>query len=480
LRFRNFFDGHFFLTSFKRLKTLTSTYKRLNLSAMNRRLNPLLLVLCSALLAGSACKKQATHASGNQQDLIQQARILIDSLSTHGHPVNYRAAQLKTIRWDLATLQEFSTGPAIIVPITYENQLYIRSPITGVRLLDLSQLTKLIVFLRADHPHTYQINTLIPDSISLSNPEKFSGIILTEDWFGNSLLKPYLISPSSRPGDQPDELAIIQSCITIDGYNYSADDPDDGEAWSETTCTTYGIESPDGGVTLGGGDASAGAGGGGSGVGEFSVAPPTNQIGNYPDYIKCFTNVGGSDHTYTVTLAVEQPSPGTRTPWVSSGNGSSGSSASGNPVSAGHTFLILTETTANGTTTRNVGFYPQGVISPLYPSDQGVLNNDQATGYNISLTITMTNAQFFTILNFLGQGNNTGYLYNLNSNNCTTFALNALASAGINIATTKGTWLDGTGDDPGDLGEDIRDMQLPANTTRNTLGNPHPNLGSCE
>jgi hypothetical protein len=437
-------------------------------------------LLVASVFLCITCNKRSPVTAVEKTDLIASAQSYIDSISVQGHPVNYRAAQPKTIRWDLATLQELSTGLAVVVPINYENHLYVRTAIAGARLLDLSQLTRLIVFFRAGHPHAYQINTLIPDSITLVNPEKFSGIILTEDWFGNSLLKPYRLFPSSKSGVEPDELAVIQSCTTIDGYNYSADDPDDGEAWSETTCTTYGVELPSGsGVALGGSDAST-AGGGGSGVGEFSIPPPTNLIANYLDYIKCFTNVGGSDHTYTVTLAVEQPSPGTRTPWVSSSNGGSGSSGGGNPVNVGHTYLILTETTANGSTTRNVGFYPQGIISPLYPSDQGVLNNDQATGYNISLTVTMTNAQFFTILNFLGQGNSPGFIYNLNSNNCTTFALNALASAGINIPTTKGTWLDGSGDDPGDLGEDIRGMQLPANTTRNTVSNPHPNVGSCD
>jgi hypothetical protein len=92
----------------------------------------------------------------------------------------------------------------------------------------------------------------------------------------------------------------------------------------------------------------------------------------------------------------------------------------------------------------------------------------------------MTNSQFFSVINFISQGNNTGYNYNLNSNNCTTFSINALGSAGINIPATNASWLGGSGYDPGDLGEDIRTMSLPSNMTRSTNSSSHPNVGSCE
>ena len=72
-------------------------------------------------------------------------------------------------------------------------------------------------------------------------------------------------------------------------------------------------------------------------------------------------------------------------------------------------------------------------------------------------------------------------MYNLNSNNCTTFALDAMDAGGVSIPSTVGTWaFNGQGLDPGDLGEDIRGMQLGSNMTRSTVGSGHPNVGTCQ
>jgi hypothetical protein len=89
-------------------------------------------------------------------------------------------------------------------------------------------------------------------------------------------------------------------------------------------------------------------------------------------------------------------------------------------------FSHLTEITPSGTTTRNVGFYPETSATPISPIDKGQLNNNQDHSYDISLTITMTNSQFFDVINLIPQGNNEGYSYNLCNNNCTTFSINAL------------------------------------------------------
>ena len=175
-------------------------------------------------------------------------------------------------------------------------------------------------------------------------------------------------------------------------------------------------------------------------------------------------------------LCVSQPEAGSRETWGFSGGSSS---ASGNPVSVGHTFLILNQTSSSGSVVRNVGFYPTANVNPASPVSQGQLNNDVNHDYNIAVNITLTSSEFYQVLNFIEQGNNTGYLYDLNINNCTTFAINALGAAGINLPRTSGTWLNGSGLNPGDLGEDLRAMQLPSDMTRTTLSGTHPNQGVC-
>jgi len=283
---------------------------------------------------------------------------------------------------------------------------------------------------------------------------------------------------------------MMTVCSEIDGYNYSPDDPDDGYSWSESGgCDTYFIDDGGGGGGYGGisgGDVGSAGGGGAPSNPAPKMTPsnlivysPEDPITNIQQYVQCFTSSGAIDHSYTVQICVDQPTSGSRTPWGITPGGPTGSSAAGNVVNVGHTFLILSENNAGNIITRNVGFYPSSAVSPLSPSAQGVLNNDAGHQYDISLTITVNNIQFFDILNYVSLGNNSGFDYNLNSNNCTTFAINALASSGIILPTTKGSWPLGSGDDPGDLGEDIRNMPLSSNMTRNTVDNSHPNVGSC-
>lgn len=192
-----------------------------------------------------------------------------------------------------------------------------------------------------------------------------------------------------------------------------------------------------------------GGGGGGSST-AYSYAnlvysPPVNKhIGSITDYLKCFTNVAGSTNTYNIRLCVDQPVAGDRTAWGFNGNGSANSSSGANPINVGHTFLILTEVTPTGTITRNVGFYPTTIVRPGASTSQGQLVNNDDHSYNISLSITMTNSQFFSVLNYVSQGNNTGYKYDLNYNNCTTFALHALSAGSIFLGSTIGSWPGGT------------------------------------
>lgn len=201
-----------------------------------------------------------------------------------------------------------------------------------------------------------------------------------------------------------------------------------------------------------------------------------NVIGNIGDYNNCFDNVPGADHKYTITICVDQPSAASRSAWGYSQAGSSGSASGGNPVDVGHTFLILKEVAPQKTITRNVGFYPVGNVSPLDPTDAGQLNNNEAHYYDVALTVTVTSSQFTNAINYI---NNFSALYDLNDNNCTSFALGAMAAAGINISTTSGSWPGGGGKDPGDLGEDIRTMTLSSNMARSSKYTAHPNVGSC-
>jgi hypothetical protein len=427
-----------------------------------------------------------------KQSLVAQAQSFFDKeISPQGrHPnsKNYRAGQSKSIDWDHATVLHLSTGTAVLVPVTYRNKLFVSSSRSPNIIYSLSDLTFLVIDRDSQSLYRASVITFIPDTPSGNN--SLSGLVLTEDWQGNSLATPYQLSPNTPssarnpPANNQKQIDIVQNiqvCNEIDGYNYSPDDPEGGiTTWSESSCNTYSLIPMNTGPTLGPGSL-AGIVGPKPIALTVKLSPPSNPIGNITDYFKCFTNGTSPDHTYSVQVCVDQPSPGTRQPWTLTPGGATGTSAAANPLNVGHTFLVLTENDQGNTITRNVGFYPSTTVFPVagYTSAQGVLNDDDGHPYNISLTIAVSATQFFGILNYVSLGNNPGFSFDLNSNNCTTFVINSLGANGIALPNTKGTWATGSGNDPGDLGEDIIQMQLGTNMTRNTVSNPHPNVGTC-
>ena len=431
------------------------------------------------------CQKQPVGiASGaRQQTLIDAAqRYYNDSISTSSNivnPKNYRANLPRSLDW----LSAVAEGGAVVLPVLYAKGVYASISAHPEFAYSLSDITSLVVWRDSTRQFHAAVMTYLPDSAYST-----TGTWLLEDWQGNSLATPFHLGSNAAAGTtqqaaglvEPDVVQSIQVCNEIDGYNYSPDDPSGGIAWSESSCNTYSISQQTSGPGV-------------PPIGlprpaslriipaEIIIAPPSTPIANIASYFNCFTNGGSPDHTYSVEVCVDQPDPGTRDPWGLTPGGSSGSSAADNAINSGHTFLVLTENDQGNITTRNVGFYPSGIVVPAgaEASSQGMLNNDQSHGYNVSLTITVNSTQFFNMLNYVSLGNNPGYYYNLNTNNCTTFVINAAAAGGISLPSTQGSWPGGSGNDPGDLGQDIMGMTLSPGMARNSVSNPHPNTGTC-
>lgn len=200
-------------------------------------------------------------------------------------------------------------------------------------------------------------------------------------------------------------------------------------------------------------DPKTGGGGGGSSptlspdVVFATPPPPNHQIADIKEHLKCF------DQSKAATFSVyaTQPKPGTRSTWV------------GNPANpdVGHTFISITQ----GGITRVVGFYPAAGITPANPSGPSTLADDSDHDYSVRIDVTLTPTQLSSLLNYVSSFSST---YNLNSYNCTDFGIGASAAAGLSLPTTQGKWLGGLGhgNDPGDLGEDMRTMPLPPGATR--------------
>lgn len=469
-----------------------------------------LLYLMLIVTFSISCKKIDSGIQSRDQQLINESRQYFESsvLTQAILPSNFSDTRKnpfgnihKAPVWDAARKVLLSNANAVLVPVHFKTPFPVNSNFSAQKAYNSDDITRLLVYKDQQNIFHAELLTFFPDSsYAADGTGKFIGIIVTADWAGNLLnrfkvdaagrVQKYCwtncqhVAAKSSVRDANSNLQIIQVCYQSSGYNYSSDYPG-GYYWTQDLgCETYYIPDNGGGGT-GPATGSYYASLGTNDVGGFGpINPPTlvtlikgdNIIPNISEYNKCFTNTPGYDHSFKIMLCVEQPEPGTRDTWGLSGAGSLGS---GNPVSVGHTFLILSETSSTGIFTRNVGFYPASSVNPASPIDQGQLNNDVYHDFDIAVNITLNNSQFFQVLNFIEQGNNTGYMYNLNTNNCTTFALNALASAGINMPRTIGSWTLGSGLNPGDLGEDLRNMQLPSNMSKTTVSGTHPNAGFC-
>lgn len=462
--------------------------QELKILAMKWR-NLILLALVTPVL-NSCLKNSDNLTNSNEKRFIAEARQFFDrSTAESGHTiVDYKSHSLRNVLWDQAKTFQGSSGYVLIVPMEYKLPLFVKTEFSANSIFHLSDLTELLLYRDSSRQFHLEVLTKLPDTNYLKDPTgTFSGFVFVDEWWGDNLGK-YLLDGGVTKAYHSSNIqseSIVRTCNVVYGYNYSTGDPGGGYSWVQAGGCTY-MYLPDRmddahGGSFGGGLGFSGGGGISSGAGtNIALAPPDNPIANIADYNKCFTNVGGNDHVYTVTVCVQQPIPGQRDAYKWVNGGPIGSSNEGNIVNVGHTFLIFSEHYGNTTIVRNIGFYPFSGVKPGSSTAPGILNNDESHSYNISANFTVTNANFFTMLNSVTRGNTPGFNYNLSSENCTTFALQTLAQGGINLPNTIGSWPGGMGNNPGDLGEDIRKMTPLPDMTKSTVQNYHPNAGNCQ
>jgi len=451
----------------------------------------------------SQCRKTDTGSERMPPDLIAGARAFVAKLREQppvyqpDNPRNDRTERNREELWASAAVMTFRGWPAVVVPLHSQKDIFLRTTWGGNHNFRLDNQEKLLVYQDSLHAWHAELVTTLPDTTYLnSDRQRFSGMILVDDWWGNPINKFHYTSDGRVERYNPNQntdvvitpkkiaattkpVMLVQTCTYIYGYNYAVGAENDGEYWVEFVgCTSmYLPETVDAG---GGGSSYSGAGGGGgmsNSKTNLAAAPvilsPTHIIVDIKDYLKCFQNIPGAN--FQVTVCVDQPSPGSRNPWVISfTDGASGSGA----TSAGHTYLILTENMPDGRSiTRNVGFYPSKFVWPLSPPVPGVLNNDENSPFNIAGQYNISSALFFAMLQFISGA--AGDNYQVNTYNCTNFVLDALDVGHIYLPRTIGYWLGGMGVDPGDLGEDIRGFDF-TGMSRITTPFFHSNLGTCD
>ena len=127
-------------------------------------------------------------------------------------------------------------------------------------------------------------------------------------------------------------------------------------------------------------------------------------------------------------------------------------------INTGHTFITLIKfNTDSSYTALTFGFGPHkdNILSatPLVPSTTSKFTDDGGHEWDEVVGKFISRRRFQKILQLTHQYE--GQAYNLSKNNCTDFGLKAAQLAGLQVRDTKGSWLLGSGNNPGITGQSI-------------------------
>lgn len=387
--------------------------------------------------------------------------------------------------WKLAVSRDSKqAGRTLIVPIEYDDQVPIISLRQGrthekAHTQNINFAARLVIWKNKSGDFQYRIHQVVPDkSYQEKNGNKInndlSGIVLVTDFDGN-FIEGFRYEQGTRTGKltKAEKSGRITSCTQyiIDWYtrvcvNNECFEPRWTHAEEYYICwqSDHGSD----GVTP-----------------APTISSPqviTNQYDSQGRYVyqidsdgpqidtraelRCFGQNANSNSIFRVKIYVDQVWPGHRSFNLNSSDSS-----------PGHVYLGLEEYSNGETIIRNIGYYPSEIVHPVSPSSPGEAHTDTRP-YDVSLTIEVSWGQFMGIVSAVQSTSQAEY--NLNSNNCTHFALNACSNNGISLPQTIGSWWGGGGLNPSDLGEDIRAMALSPGMSRDTNGGyPAAKEGGC-
>lgn len=187
------------------------------------------------------------------------------SSQKNGNHGNVRKSLRKFLLWDEAYIKQLSFGVGIVIPLSYEMELYVPK---GDSRLPLSQLSYVLIYKNEKGKWKAELVTTLPDetfSNSTDENQPFSGGVIVENWNGK-FIKGFLYKGGQATIFTPkDDNSKVFSgeCWTTEYMDCVSFD--DGNTWF---CTTYAEEtwcgSGGGGGSSGGGEDDYPPGGGGS------------------------------------------------------------------------------------------------------------------------------------------------------------------------------------------------------------------------
>jgi RHS repeat-associated protein len=147
-----------------------------------------------------------------------------------------------------------------------------------------------------------------------------------------------------------------------------------------------------------------------------------------------------------LVVYVQQPVPGSRTVSTQAG------------TNYGHAFIGLKDTVSG--VEHRIGFYPKSkwdLLGDRSASVPGTLKNDDKSDWTVKKTYTLSDDQFKALAGDINKQLANPEQYNMQTNNCATWVVNEAGAVGINLPQTPGKQDGGSGLDPGDLGQDLRE-----------------------
>jgi len=475
-----------------------------------KRIPLLLAIVC---LVFSYCRKDSpVKGKDSYQISIEEAQKFFNEELANTSKLTKRHELIDRPDWQHATVKKTGDREVLIVPLIFKKDLTIKTNGDSVAL-SVQSLTKLLLYRKTSDQIVSELVTTIPDQAFLSNKDaarRFTGMVWIEAWNGSAIGGNRYAADGSITGfdlggevtqdsllkeaDYEEQWCYVDFyyCVDASGYvtcryNFSQAYRCGGGSVTSGELAAglypvYGSGSNGGGSTAPG-DATIGIG-----LNTVILAPPDKPIVDPYQYKRCFNR--DSRSKYKIILYVDQPVAGTRSLIADKYGNTDPFLVDLTSKTVGHTWIVFEEMTSNGSIIRrSFGLWPSAFVTPVNPRGRAILGNDEEREYDVSLELGLTSTAFVSMLEDCSKGNTE--MYDLNSNNCTGWALDKIyRHTSVALPKTLDNWGLGSGEGPtpGNLGEDLRHMNLsfisgsPTVTSvkRNvTTGKSLKNYGNC-
>jgi hypothetical protein len=140
-----------------------------------------------------SCNKANNAKLHGGNSLIDEAQayfngqVLPDASAFIKNQNVYIPTLLKKPIWDEAYILNLPEGNVVVVPISYQNKLFVHSNFSGSSKTSLDDMAKLIIYKTIDKKFHAEVVIGFADSTYKSNGSTFSGFVAVEDWVGNPL-----------------------------------------------------------------------------------------------------------------------------------------------------------------------------------------------------------------------------------------------------------------------------------------------------